>query len=310
MVIDIEFLIILAEMFSKEFFDEQLFDKFMGTKGARALLEHEKLVGRKVDKFYIKDEIKKIVEEEDYEDRFQLYKVKKSLSQLIDDIEYLRKNKDLIIDKALERVYRIVPEEMDIRIEICLYVGGTDGGFTLNRNCVFINYGNYIGNKEEFIKILSHELYHCRVIPMRYKLKFLFKYISKKKRYAYSILGKIIEEGIACLIQHGAILSKDDLSGRLTRKNLSHSKEQFDILNRILLDIRYGNFDRSYLKRLNVYSIGYLIVTTIYNEIGVLPLDIWTMNLDFKGIINTYNKLCIEKNLPYRFNSETIDWLI
>jgi len=128
-VIDIEFLIILAEMFSKEFFDEQLFDKFMGTKGARALLEHEKLVGRKVDKFYIKDEIKKIVEEEDYEDRFQLYKVKKSLSQLIDDIEYLRKNKDLIIDKALERVYRIVPEEMDIRIEICLYVGGTDGGY-------------------------------------------------------------------------------------------------------------------------------------------------------------------------------------
>jgi len=73
--------------------------------------------------------------------------------------------------------------------------------------------------------------------------------------------------------------------------------------------MRYGKFDKKCLKKINVYSLGYLMVTTIYNEMGVLPLDSWTMNLDFRGIIMTFNKLCVEKNLPYGFYPEAIEWL-
>src|SRR5690606_8348554 len=103
------------------------------------------------------NEISKILEREDYKDKFEFYKIKRNIHQLMEDIEYLKKNKALIIEKALEKVYKIVPEEIKVNTEICLYMGGTDGGFTLNRNCVFINYGKYIGNREEFVKILSHE---------------------------------------------------------------------------------------------------------------------------------------------------------
>lgn len=309
MAIDVEFLVVIAEMLSKDTFDDKLFEKLMRTRGAKAFLEQEGFLGRKVNVSDIKNEMIKLLQQEDYEDKFQFYRIKKNITRIRDDIEYLRKNRALILEKALEKVYKIVPEEMDIRTEICLYVGEYGGGFTINRNWVLINYGKYIGHKEEFVNILSHELYHSRVIPLRYKINFLFKSILKKRRDAYNLLGKIIEEGIACLIQHGAILNRDDLSGNLTRRNLSHTKEQFEILNRILLDMRYGKFDKKCLKKINVYSLGYLMVTTIYNEMGVLPLDSWTMNLDFRGIIMTFNKLCVEKNLPYGFYPEAIEWL-
>lgn len=309
MAIDIEFLVVIVEILRKDTFDARLFQRFIDTRGAKAFIEHENSMGRKISIADIQNEISKILEREDYKDKFEFYKIKRNIHQLMEDIEYLKKNKALIIEKALEKVYKIVPEEIKVNTEICLYMGGTDGGFTLNRNCVFINYGKYIGNREEFVKILSHELYHSRVIPLRYKIMFLLKSLSNKKRYAYSILGRIIEEGVACLIQHGAILSKDDLTGNLTKKNLSHSKKQFDLLNRILLDIMCGKFDRKYLKKINVYSIGYLIVTTVYNEVGVLPLDSWTMNLDFRGVIMTYNRICTEKNLPCSFYAEVIEWL-
>lgn len=305
MALDIEFLVSLAEILNKAYFDNDLYDKFIRTRGAKAFLKHEK-----VDKLDMKKELIKIIEEEAYEDKFQFYQIKEKIPQLLEDIEYIKKYQGLIIDKALERVYKIVPEEMEIHRDIYLYAGGVDGGFTLNRSRVFINYSKYIGKEEDFIKILSHELYHSRIIPLRYKLKFTLRTIPKNKRYAYNILGKLLEEGIASLIQHGAILNKDHLMGKLTGRNLAHIREQFNILNSILIDARYGNFDKTKLKNLNVYSTGYLIVTTVYKQAGVLPLDSWTMNLDFRGIIRTYNELCIKKNLPYRFNYEAIEWLI
>jgi len=308
--LDIDFLVILAELLRKNTFDHKLFNAFIETKGAKGFIDHENTMGRKVNRLDIKEEIIKVIQEDEYEDRFQFHMVKKNLDNLIEDIDYLKKNRKLIINKALERVYEIVPEEIKIHTNICLYAGGIDGGFTINRNHVFINYGKYIGQKEEFVKILSHELYHSRQIPLIYKAKFFLRTISSKKRYAYGILGKIIEEGIACLIQHGAILNKDDIIGNLTKSNLSHNKKQFEILNEILLDIRYGNFYKHKFKELNVYSIGYLIVTTVYNEWGVLILDNWTICMDFRNIIKKYNELCIENGFPCYLKPESIGWFI
>lgn len=310
MSLDIDFLVILAEILKKNFFDKELFNAFIETKGAKGFIDHENTMGRKIDKLDIKEEIIKLIEQDDYEDRFHFYIIKKDVHKLLEDIDYLRRNKELIIHKALERVYEIVPEDIKIRTDICLYAGGIDGGFTLNRNQVFINYGKYIGEKEEFVKILSHELYHSREIPLRYRAKVFLRFMSKKKRHAYGILGKIIEEGIACLIQHGAILNKDDITGNLTRRNLAHSKKQFEILNEILLDIKQGIPYRAKVNKLNVYSIGYLIVTTVYNDMGVLLLDNWTMGLDFRNIIKKYNEICMEKRFPCHLNHEAIGWII
>ena len=39
-------------------------------------------------------------------------------------------------------------------VKIYLFLGGNDGGFTITRDKIYINYGKYINNTEEFIKFL------------------------------------------------------------------------------------------------------------------------------------------------------------
>lgn len=310
MAFDIDFLVALAKIFEKETFDEELFNIFIETKGAKGFIDHENTMGRKVDKLDIREELKKLIENDGYEDKYNFIKIKSNLKELRNDIEYLRRNSNIIINLALKRVYEIVPEEVKILTNICLYIGGIDGGFTINRKDVYINYGNYIGEREEFIKILSHELYHSRQVSFKYRLRFILKFILKRNRQAYSLLGKIIEEGIACLIQHGTFLNKDDPTGNLTRKNLSLSKKQFELLNDILLDIKYERPFSRKLRELNIYAIGYIIASTVYNEEGVLILDNWTLNLDFRTIIKKYMELCNRSDTMLSLSSEAAGWVI
>lgn len=310
MALDIDFVVALAKILDKGTFDEELFNRFIETKGARGFIDHENTMGRKVDKRDIREELVRLIENDGYKDKYFFYQIKNHLKELKNDIEYLIKNNKLVIDLALKRVYEIVPEEVKIVTNIYLYTGGIDGGFTINRKYVFINYGNYIGEREEFIKILSHELYHSRYVTYKHRAKFILKSISKKNRHPYSILGKIIEEGIACLIQHGTFLKKDDPTGSLTRRNLSLSRKQFNLLNEILLDIKYERPFNKKIKELNIYLIGYIIVSTVYNEEGVLILDNWTLNLNFKEIIKKYMELCLRDNILPALSSESIGWLI
>lgn len=310
MVLNIDFVIALVELLDRDFFDEEKFNRFIITKGARRFIEHENIMGRYVHIKDIKDELRNLMEYKNYEDKYDFYILRSNLDTLKRDIDYFRNNGEKIVKMSLNRVYRIIPENMKVKTDIYLYAGGPDGGFTVNRKDVYINILNYIGEREEFIKILSHELYHSRKVALRSKLQFNSQLISKKKRYAYGILGRIIEEGIACLIQHGPILFKDDRTGTLTRRNLSISQTHFDMLNNMLLDIKLGKFHRINLNSLNIYAIGYTIVTAIYNQNGTVLLDQWTVNLNFRDIIKEYIALCKNnKSLP-EIDDDAIYWII
>lgn len=310
MTLNIDCILKLIEILEQDIFDEKAFNRFLKTKGTKGLLEHENYIGRKADKDEIREELKKIIKYGKYEDRYQFYRLKKNLNQLRLDIYYIKENDELIIRKALKRVYKIIPDTMEIKANICLYAGGTDGGFTINRNNVFINYGKYIGQREEFINILSHELYHSRNISIQSRIKFMWRLIFRKNRIIYGLLGKSIEEGIACLIQHGATLKVDDLTGNLTRRNLVLSNRQFDLLNKILLDIKSDKPYKKKIKNLNIYVIGYLITTVIYTEEGTSTLDEWTIDLEFKNIIKKYIKLCNMNGISSGFKDELIGWII
>ena len=62
--------------------------------------------------------------------------------------------------------------------------------------------------------------------------------------------------------------------------------------------------------RLNIYVIGYLIVSIIYKEKGVLILDDWTINLNFRRIIKEYIELCNKNQIPSGFKMDIIQWII
>lgn len=155
---------------------------------------------------------------------------------------------------------------MSFNTKINLYVGGNDGGFTINRKEIYINYGMYAGNIKELIKIMNHELYHSRNISLKDRFIFFLESLLNSNMVVHKAISKIIEESIACLVQQGPVLEKDDPTGTLTKRNLLLLKKEFDLLNQIIIESRRGIQAHKKIDMLNVYSIGYHIVSTIYNN--------------------------------------------
>lgn len=310
MIINTESVELLIKILEKDFLDEYLYDTFIRTKGVKGFLNHQNTLGQRGVEAYIKEELKRVVEDESYEDLYEFYKLKNSLKQLKLDIQYINENSHQIIQRALKKVYKIVPKDMPIRSNIYLYCGGIDGGFTINRNNIFINYGKYLGEKEEFIKILSHEMYHSRKLPIENRILLLFRLISRENRLLFEIIGKIIEKGIACLVQHGPKLEKDDLTGNLTKRSLLLARDEFELMNNIITDIKSGKTNNLNRKHLNIYVIGYMIVSYVYREKGVFILDDWTVNLNFKRIIKEYIELCSREEISSGFNNGVLEWII
>ena len=310
MALNIDSIIALVKLLDKDFFEEESFNKFISTKATKAFIEHENIMGRTASLKNIREEFIRLMEYDYYEDKFDFYILKNNLAILKRDLDYFQTYKEEIVEEALNRVYKIVREDMEIKTNIYIYAGGPDGGFTVSRKEVYINVLSFFGSRENLIKLLSHELYHSRKIPLIYRLIFNSQLVFKRKRYAYGILARIIEEGIACLIQHGPILFKDDVSGTLTRRNLSLSKSHFKNLNEILKNIKLGNLQKVKLNTLNIYALGYTIAVAIYNHKGSRLLDQWTVNLNLKNIIREYIKLCKTiRSLPH-IDEEVINWLI
>ena len=310
MTLNIDSIKSLANILEQRTFDKKEFNKFIKTKGIKEFLDHQRSIDSSINIKSIEEELRKIVLDKNYMDKYEFYLIRENITQLYKDIEYIRQNGKQIIDQALKEVYKIVPEYMTVKSNIYFYIGGIDGGFTVNRKKVFINYVRYMGLGEELIKILSHEIYHSRNIPIKNRIIFLLKMVLKANPLIYETIGKAIEEGVASLVQHGGNLKTDDPIGTLTMRNLTLVKKEFDLLNHILLDIKNNKYNRKKASELNIYVIGYHIVSKIYNTEGVLILDDWTVDLKYEAIIKKYIEICNTDKTPTGFNDEILEWII
>lgn len=282
----------------------------MSSRGTRGFLIHGENINMETNIKDIKEELKIVVLDKNYKDKYNFYKIKGNIKQLEQDIIYIEKNEKTIIKIVLKEVYKIVPKEVKVKSNIYLYGGGIDGGFTINRNNIFINYGEYIGNRGEFIKILCHEIYHSRKIEMLNRFCFSLNIILSENTITNEIMAKIMEEGIGLLVQHGSVLKKDDPTGTLTKRKLIFIKDDFDLLNHILLDAKNGISNYKKARKLDIYVLGYYIVSTIYNKKGVVILDNWTVKLQYKTIIKEYIDICNENNMSSGFTDEVENWII
>lgn len=307
MKLNIDSLLAIKDFLQKDYFYEKDYKRLIKTKGMKGFLEYENTLGRDIN---IKEELEKLVYIKDYKDKYGFYIAKKRLRELEDDIDYIKRYESYILAEAIKNVYKIIPNDMKINCKIYLFIGGNDGGFTVNRNKIYINYGKYINNMEEFIKVLSHELYHSRDISLRIRLLSLFKMLCSNNGRTYQIIGKIMEEGMASLTQHGAILKNNDPAGTLNSRDLLLIKYEFELLNKILLDIKNKNSYYKGLKQINLYAIGYYIVSTIYNTEGVLILDNWTVELKYEDIIKKYSEICNTREISSGFNKNILNLII
>lgn len=304
MTINIDSIVSLANILKQDTFNEKEFRKYIKGRGTKEFLNHEKNINNGTNIRKIKKELKTVVLNETYKDMYNFYLIKENIESLNRDIVYLEENEEHIIGKVFKEVYKIVSKEMKVKSNIYLYGGGVDGGFTINRDKIFINYGKYIGDREELIKILSHEVYHSRNISIKDRLTFSLSIVLSPSPIIPEIIGKIIEEGIALLIQHGGNLEKDDPTGTLTRRKLMFIKDEFDLLNHILLDAKNGMYSYKKIRNLDIYVLGYYIVTTIYNKKGIFILDDWTVNLKYENIIKEYIEICKDDNIPSGFTDK------
>ncbi len=307
MEFNIDSLIVMMNFLQKDYFDEKSFKKLIKTKGMRGFLEYQRSIGQDTN---IKEELEKVIYDENYKDKYEFYIAKKKLKELEEDINYIMGHEKYILDKAMKNIYKIIPEGMKTSGKIYLFLGGNDGGFTITRDKIYINYGKYINNTEEFIKILSHEFYHSRRISLKIRLFFLLKIVFINNGKIYGLMGKIIEEGIASLVQHGSILKIDDPTGTLNSRDLLLIKDEFELLNEIIIDIKNRKNFYKKLEKLNLYAIGYYIVSTIYNAEGVIILDNWTLKLRYEDIVKKYIKICNIKEISSGFHEDIIDLII
>lgn len=278
-------------------------------KGVSKFIEHEKIFNKGIDKFTLMEEIIKLKIYEDYKDIFNLYILKENLLKLYIELEFIKAHEEKIIDIALDKVYKIVPKSIDIYPNIYLYGGGIDGGFTLYGKEAFINYIKYLANMEEFIKVLSHELFHCRNISITTKLKNYLK-LNIKERYLYEVLGKILEEGIALFIQHGRILEKDDPVGSLTKEKLSLVEREFKKLNDVLVEIKEGRVEYINIKTLDYYSLGYYVVSFLCDFYDKEILFPWILEYNYKSLIKYYIE-GVRKNDNYHgFSKDIENWIL
>ncbi len=301
---------LLIQLLDKNYFDERIFNEYISLHQTKVFIKHERELKRNTSNLILKNELKNVILKENYKDPYDFYLLKKNLSLLKKDIEYIRTNQDNIINNALERVYKVLPKKVVVNPKIYLIAGGQDGGFTIFMKNVYVNLGRYIGNMEEFEKVLAHELYHGRKLEWYKKFYLTLKMSMDNEKTMFETLGRIFEEGIACLIQHGVKLSKDDPIETLTRRKLILSQEAFGDLDKVLLSIKNGKPNYQLIASLDVYVLGYKIIRILYENRGVYILDEWTINYNYKRLIKEYVFICKEKNIRTGFGEEVDKWLL
>lgn len=297
------------DLFKEEYFDEKKFKKYINSSDMKIFIEHEVDLGRRTNKNILEQEIRKIFLDDKYEDPYEYNIVKKNILKIEEELFFIKKNKDEIFEKALLRVYRFIPKNVEIEPKVILYLGGIDGGFASFSKNVYINLSKYIGNLEEFKKVLSHEFYHVRKVPFLKKVGVFIRTSIYPERLMYDTIGRILEEGTACLIQHGLKFNVDDPVGNLTKRDLFLSKEHFELLNKSLETIAAGKPDYNLILRINIYLIGYIIIKTLYNNDGIDILNCWTLNYDYKIPIKRYIEICKESDISSGFSKEIENFL-
>lgn len=282
--------------------------KLTRAKAMKKYIEYERTINKGIDEFKLMEEIIKLKIYEGYKDRFELHILKDNLPFFVKELENIKQEEREIIQKALKKVYEIIPEHVEIHPKIYLYAGGIDGGFTLNRKEIYINYIKYLSNSEELIKIISHELFHSRKIHPKIKFIRYFK-LNTKDIYLYELFGKIFEEGIALLIQHGPVLKKDDPVGSLTKGKLSLVDKEFENLNNLLWRIK-GGAKYIDIKTVDYYILGYFMVSFLYDFYGKEILLPWILELDYIPLLKSFIKGVKKKENTVMFSEEIENWMM
>lgn len=309
MKINLDGIKLLEEIIAEDRLNYDKLVDFTKTKAMKAFMEHEESFHRQINKSILIEELIKSIKDEYYMDKYGFYILKENRDVFRKSLKDIEKNQTMILERALSNVYKFVPNTMKIRPNIYIYAGGIDGGFTIYRKNIFINYIKYFNSLEDFIEVISHELFHCRDISLGNKFKNLY-IDSTYDKNIYKVLGKVLEEGIACLIQHGNILKKDDPVGTLTKEKMDGIYERFQDLNNILLDIKENSLSSLRINTLDTYPIGYHIAKTLYDLLGKEALLPWIERYDYSILIKSYIEAMRQMEGGSGFTNEIENWLL
>lgn len=281
---------------------------FLNTQAMRSFIDHENSYHRYVNK----DKLLKIIKEMKVHnkiDEYGFYKLNSNKKIYKDVLDYIKINEKEILNQALGKVYTIVPQHILLNYNVNFYIGGNDGGFTINRKDIYINYLQYYENMEELVKVLSHEIFHCRPNVQQNKIKDIFNK-NIEEVYLFQVLGRILEEGLATFIQHGEELLIDDPVKTLTQEKLNNIDLTFNELNTILLGVKNRNSRLIKDRFIDIYPLGYYIVCRLNESNKIDTCFSWIERYEFKEPIKTYISICKSTHTKSGFTEEIEDWLL
>ena len=308
MLINYEALDRFSMILDRQIVYESSIISFINTKPIRSFIEHENSFHRYLNREKL---LKTIKEMKVYNkiDEYGFYKLNNNKKTYKESLKYIKLNENEILNKSIEKVYSIVPKHILMEYNINFYLGGNDGGFTINRKDIYINYLQYYENMEELIKVLSHEIFHCRPNVQQNKFKDIFnKNIDEV--YLFQVLGRILEEGLATFIQHGEKLLIDDPVNTLTKEKLKDIDLKFYELNNILLGLKSRNTRLLKDKFIDVYPLGYHIICRLHKYDKIESSFSWIERYQYKETIKAYITISRENKIPSGFTEEIETWLL
>lgn len=198
MIIDISLLEAQCAVLRQDVFSEEKFECMMKLPAMAAFLEHEKMLSRTTDESMIRSAFSTAGES----DCGGLLPegIRDLSEQLCATAESISQNRCKFAVLALERIRKFSDCNIGENNTVYLYALGRDGGFSPREGELYIN---LLYSKDNWMDVLSHEMYHARELSEACEKKRMgyIQLTEETDEVGDMLVSELAEEGIATLIQ-------------------------------------------------------------------------------------------------------------
>jgi len=142
---------LLMELLRCDQFNQGQCKRYVRFVETRGIFLHDRMLNRRSNPREFTKELKTLYAQGDYEDKYNLYILRKNLDKLEEQINRLNGNISKINTELWERLAQFMPSKLMGNVNVILYGGGRDFGFVLIPRYVYLNIGNFLDNFESIL---------------------------------------------------------------------------------------------------------------------------------------------------------------
>lgn len=280
MVIDASLLKAQCDVLQHNAFSEETFENMMRHPAMTAFLVHEKMLNRLTDENMIRNAM--LTAGEQAGEGLLPKNIREILPGFITVAEAVCHNREKSETLVLERIARFSDCKIGQDNTVYLYALGKDGGFSPEEGVLYIN---LLYSEDNWMNILSHEMYHARELSetcVEKRISYL-QLTEETDDIGDMLLSELAEEGIATLIQRegSGIPEKKDVSlflERLKNWRTMRFSERADLYRSLSLGPQR-------------YAVAAYLANKVLTTYGRQGLESWSID----GDVSLFHKILTEE---------------